>query len=46
MSKRKKDLPMSDLDQKNKIEDPRTWAKTKISFLSRLSAKDKRMIAR
>ncbi len=32
---------MSDLDQKNKIEDPRTWAKTKISFLSRLSAKDK-----
>jgi len=41
MAKKQK-VPLAlEIKIKNKSEDPRTWAETKIPFLSRLSAKDK-----
>lgn len=41
MTQKQKKPPAPDFKTKNKNEDPRAWAKTKIPFLSRLSAKEK-----
>lgn len=41
MTQKQKKPLAPDIKTKNKNEDPRAWAKTKIPFLSRLSAKEK-----